>query len=133
VPKIPEGPDGQPLRALFYRLDLDPTNPRHWEKVGKYLEDVHPGGFAAGPYMPEDNTTTIRERRPRSWDGLALRRLAQRVEIMHAWYPKESELAICKQLAKHCPDYQGRGLEIKKMSARTLQRRLGEARKRGLA
>ena len=133
--KIPEGPEGQPLRALFYRLGLDPNNPQHWEKVEAYLAKHVPVG-GPPPEWPENPPPVRRVRRPQSWDALARRRLVQRFQIMKAVYPNENDLAICKRLAKL---WEYKNWVISKargkrgLSAKTLQRQLEEAHKLGIA
>jgi hypothetical protein len=123
VPKIPEGPEGQPLRALFYRLGLDPKNPQHHDEVQAYIAK-HAGVGGPPPEWPDCPPPVRNARRPQKWDALKYRRLVQRVELLRSRFP--SELEACRVLAKRVPEYKG-------MKPRTLQWRLAEARKVGIA
>jgi hypothetical protein len=129
VPKIPEGLEGQRQRALFYRLGLDPRNPKHWEQVEAYLAKHVPIG---GPPLewPEDPAPLRRTRRPQEWDALARRRLVQYFQITKGLFPNENDLAICKRLAK-LPEYKNwiisKNTGKRGLTAKTLQRQIAEA------
>jgi hypothetical protein len=134
VRKIPEGLEGQHLRALFYKLGLDHRNPEHWEQVEAYLAKHVPVG-GPPPEWPEDPAPVRRERRPQEWDALARRRLVQRFQIMKLHHPGDTDLAICERLAK-LPEYRNWPVSEARgrrgLSAKTLQRQLAEARKLGI-
>jgi hypothetical protein len=133
--KIPEGFEGQPLRALFHKLGLDPENPEHWEQVEAYLAKHVPIG-GPPPEWPEDPAPVRRERRPQQWDALARRRLVKHFQRMKHAYPDENDLAICERLAK-LPEYKGWVISEARgkrgLNAKTLQRQLTEACKLGIA
>jgi hypothetical protein len=106
----------QPIRAVFWRYELDIKKRTHWVKAVKRLalelekcKDERPR-----EYRPAG--------RPGQWNDLALWRLSERVKRVKAMWPEETDFQACARLVKGNREYKG-------MDPQTLRRRLVAARR----
>jgi hypothetical protein len=100
TPKIPEGPDWQPVRVAFARYKLDPRRPDHWIELVRVLvlARIPPGGKITR--VKEGGRPGVR------WDRRAQLRLLKRFEILRNQWPKARSKELYNCLATH-PDYKG--------------------------
>jgi hypothetical protein len=108
APKIPDGPDGQVVRAYFRAAHLDPQQPEHWFMLLKILIAAGSGGRA-------------RAGAPRKWAADKYIRLTADFSLLQLKHPKKNDSEICRLLARQ------RGLKGKR-SWESLRRRLHDAK-----
>jgi hypothetical protein len=115
VPKIPNDPEWQPVRAVFARYGLNPKNPDHWLEAIRQL--------ALDTNVPEPPHEARFTGRPTRWNDLALWRLCERVKRIKAVSKqKQTDLQICARLVKGNREY-------KQMTPTALRRILVAARR----
>jgi hypothetical protein len=113
APKIPDGPEGQPVRFAFAQFGLDPRQSKHWIELVRILALDH---------FPAEASPPPRKGGRKRWDDRAVWHLLQVYCQFCAIWPDDSKEEIYKRIAKHYGDVDWKTVKRKLMDAKNPNR-----------